>query len=213
MRDEGKGTYGQFVFGQSIPTCCAVVLARSIDVEFYVAIQPAILYPLIDRMLGAKESDAIPQRPISEIERGLSELILGGVLAEYEDAWRPVLSFDLTLHRIEYNLQRRCALAGSEETYRVRYSVRFGCHAGFVELCLPWRKTQQVRQRLAVKPRALTRSCYRSLSLSSGAILLLDGIEMRVVKIGRGRGRSPESLSAWAHHALRSSVAAELQTG
>lgn len=152
LRDDGKGTYAQFVFGQPIPTCCAIVTARSIDVEFFISIQPSILYPLIDQMLGTVEAEPIPQRPLSEIERGLVEVMLQGVFAKYEDAWRQVLSFDLVLDRFEHNLQQNLAMGGSEATYRARYSVRCGSHTGIVEFCLPWQPTQQVRQRLATRP-------------------------------------------------------------
>ena len=152
LRDQGTGTYAQFVFGQSIPTCCAIVLARAIDVEFYFAFHPSILYPLIDNLLGSSNSDPIPQRPLTEIEQGLAELLFARVLDKYEDAWTTALSLDFTLLRFEHNVQQHRAMGGSDETYRARYGVRFGCPSGLVELCLPWAATQQVRHRLAAVP-------------------------------------------------------------
>lgn len=149
LRDQSLGTYAQFVFGQPIPTCCAIARAEPINLEMYFAIQPTILYPLIDRLLGCKQSDPIPQRPITEIESGLAEILLTEIVSKYNDAWQQALTLDLTIAWIEHNVQRLGSMAGSEKTYRARYELRSGSDFGQLEICLPWRATNQIRQRLS----------------------------------------------------------------
>jgi flagellar motor switch protein FliM len=149
LRDQTLGTYAQFVFSQPIPTCCAIVRAESINLETYFAIQPTIIYPLIDRLLGCKQSDPIPQRPITEIESGLAVILLTEIIGKYNDAWQQALTLDLRIARIEHNVQRLGAMPGSEPTYRARYELRCGSDFGQLEICLPWKATNQIRQRLS----------------------------------------------------------------
>lgn len=148
LRHDGLGTYAQFVFGQPVPCCCAILESEASQFEFYLAMSPSILYPFLDRLVGARESDPIPQRPMTEIEQGLVEVLLAQIIAEYEDAWRPTLSLKLNLNRLEHNLLQRQLLSGNDATYRARYDVRFENFSGFIELCLPWESTRQLRQRL-----------------------------------------------------------------
>ena len=149
LRDQSNATYSQFVFGQSIPTCCAVIRAEPINLEFYLAVQPTICYPLIDRLLGCRQSDPIPKRPLSEIETGLMLFMMNEIVTKYGDAWQQALSLELQVDRMEHNVQQLGALAGSEQTYRARYGIRSGTDFGQLEVCLPWQATHQIRQRLA----------------------------------------------------------------
>lgn len=149
LRDQSASTYSRFVFGQLVPTCCAVVRATAADLEFWVSIQPSIAYPLVDRMLGSCQSEPVPQRPMSEIEAGLLQILFGELVGSYGDAWQQALSLGLTVDRLVHNVQQLGVLPGSEATWRVRYEVRCGQDYGIVELCLPWASTRQLRQRLA----------------------------------------------------------------
>lgn len=150
LRDEWLGTYSEFVFGQPVPTCCAVIKSRVHGLEFYLVTDSKILFPLLDRLLGSKTIEPIPQRPLSEIERTVSRLLIEEIVNQYAAAWQHSLSLDPTVDRIEHNLQQMVGLHGSETTYNVRYEVSFDGAFGLLELCLPWQKTDQIRQRLAV---------------------------------------------------------------
>lgn len=149
LRDQSPGSYAQFVFGQVIPTCCAVVRSHTIDLEFWLAFQPTILYPLMDRMLGSRESDPIPQRPLSEIESGLAMIILNDVVTAYGDAWQRALSLELRIERLSHNVQQLGGAAGSEPIWRVRYGLQCGQDFGVLDFCVPWRASRQIRDRLA----------------------------------------------------------------
>lgn len=148
LRHDGLSTFAQFVFGQPVPCCCAIVASETSQFEFYLAVTPSILYPMLDRLVGAREADPVPKRPMTEIERGLVEVLLAQVVAAYEEAWRPILSLSLNLARLEHNLQQSQLLSGGEATYRARYEVRFEGVGGFAEFCLPWEQSRPLRERL-----------------------------------------------------------------
>ena len=149
LREQSVATYAQFVFGQPNPTCCAVVRSRTSDLEFWCTIQPVILYPMIDRLLGCRESDPVPQRPLTEIETALAGLVFEKLIGGYGEAWRRALSLDLEVDRIITNLQLLGAMSGSADVWRTRYAIRSGQDFGYLELAFPWSETRQIRQRLA----------------------------------------------------------------
>lgn len=142
-------TFGQFVFGQPIPTCCISVDTRPISSDLFIAIRPSILFSLVDRVMGSSDLEPPQQRPLTEIEREVARFIVNQVLVKYQDAWQPVLSLDFHVDRIEHNAQQLGALAGAEPVFLVRYDVRCGRDQGWLELCLPWNSTHQMRGRLA----------------------------------------------------------------
>ncbi len=149
LREIVRGTYGQFVFGHTVPTCCAVVLAVPIQTEFFLAIRPSILFPLLDRALGCDLPDPAQRRPLTEIESALSTLLVEQMLGKYREAWQQVLSLELSVDRLEFNTQQMRAMSGSEPVCLVRYDVRCARDQGWVELCIPWKPTQRMRERLA----------------------------------------------------------------
>ena len=149
LRDQSLSSYSQFVLGQPIPTVCAVVRAESLGFEAYFAMQPSVLFPMIDSLLGCKQSDPIPSRPITEIESGLAEVLFSQILGDYQESWQSALSLNLAIARIEHNVQRLGAMNGGQKTYRSRYEILFGSEFGHLEICLPWDRTTQLRQRLS----------------------------------------------------------------
>lgn len=149
LRDAIRGTYGQFVFSQTIPTCCAVIRAEPIHTEFFLAIQPSILYPLLDSMCGTTSKEPPPQRPMTEIEAVLAKRMMRQILHSYSQTFERALSLELVIDRLQHNAQQLKGLSGGEPVFHVTYDVICGSDYGRVTICLPWLGTQQIREQLA----------------------------------------------------------------
>ncbi len=149
MRQAARGTYGHFVFGHSIPTCCAVIIAEPIQAEFFLAIRPSLLFPLLDRLFGCDTPEPPQQRPLSEIEASIAMLLVEQILERYREVWQQVLSLELSVDRFEHNIQQMRVMRGSDPAYLVRYDIRCDRDQGCLEFCIPWDSTQQMRERLA----------------------------------------------------------------
>ena len=62
-------TYGEFVFSLENPTCFNLLRAEPLEGNLILDINPSILYPIIDRLLGGgKDAGPISRRPLTEIE-------------------------------------------------------------------------------------------------------------------------------------------------
>src|SRR5688500_4715584 len=85
-------TYSEFVFSLENPTCFNLLRAEPLEGHLILDINPSILYPIIDRLLGGgREGGGIARRPLTEIEMRLVTRITGLFLKELRRAWENVL--------------------------------------------------------------------------------------------------------------------------
>src|ERR1700676_3592973 len=62
-------TYSEFVFSLENPTCFNLLKAEPLEGNLILDINPSILYPIIDRLLGGgRDPTPVPRRPLTEIE-------------------------------------------------------------------------------------------------------------------------------------------------
>jgi flagellar motor switch protein FliM len=62
-------TYSEFVFSLENPTCFNVLRADPLEGHLILDLNPTILYPIIDRLLGGGREPGVPaRRPLTEIE-------------------------------------------------------------------------------------------------------------------------------------------------
>src|SRR6188768_2640543 len=99
-------TYSEFVFSLENPTCFNLLRAEPLEGHLILDINPSILYPIMDRLLGGgKETAGIARRPLTEIELRLVGRITSLFLQELKHAWKDVLSLNLSVERVESNPQ------------------------------------------------------------------------------------------------------------
>src|SRR6187401_2150082 len=62
-------TYSEFVFSLENPTCFNLLRAAPLEGNLILDINPSILYPIMDRLLGGgKDAGPVSRRPLTEIE-------------------------------------------------------------------------------------------------------------------------------------------------
>src|SRR5687768_14119303 len=99
-------TYSEFIFSLENPTCFNVLAASPLEGNLILDINPAILYPIIDRLLGGgRETGPLARRPLTEIELRLVGRITDLFLAELRHAWENVLEINFEVVRVESNPQ------------------------------------------------------------------------------------------------------------
>src|SRR5512136_225081 len=81
-------TYSEFVFSLENPTCFNLLKAEPLEGNLILDINPSILYPIIDRLLGGgREMGPLARRPLTEIELRLVSRITNLFLDELKRAW------------------------------------------------------------------------------------------------------------------------------
>jgi flagellar motor switch protein FliM len=142
-------TYSEFVFSLENPTCFNLLRAEPLEGNLVLDINPSILYPIIDRMLGGgKEAGPVARRPLTEIELRLVRKITSKFLGELKKAWDTVLPLTLEVERVESNPQLVQFVPPNEVVVLISFELTIGEVRGMMNLCIPFNSIERISNRL-----------------------------------------------------------------
>jgi flagellar motor switch protein FliM len=142
-------TYGEFVFSLENPTCFNLLRAEPLEGNLILDINPSILYPIIDRLLGGgKDAGPVSRRPLTEIELRLVGRITGLFLHELKHAWDGVLPLKLSVDRVESNPQLVQIVPPNEVVVLISFELTLGELRGMINLCIPFNAIERVSSRI-----------------------------------------------------------------
>jgi len=142
-------TYSEFVFSLENPTCFNLLKAEPLEGNLILDINPSILYPIIDRLLGGgKEPGPLARRPLTEIELRLVARITGLFLEELKHAWENVLALDLSVERVESNPQLVQIVPPNEVVVLIGFELTIGDVRGMMNLCIPFNSIERIGGKL-----------------------------------------------------------------
>ena len=143
-------TYSEFVFSLENPTCFNLLRADPLEGNLILDINPSILYPIIDRLLGGgRESGPLARRPLTEIELRLVSRITDLFLAELRHAWENVLELDLEVVRVESNPQLVQIVPPNEVVVLISFELTLGDVRGMINLCIPFNSIERIGGKLS----------------------------------------------------------------
>jgi len=142
-------TYSEFVFSLENPTCFNLLKAEPLEGNLILDINPSILYPIIDRLLGGgREGSTLARRPLTEIELRLVKRITDLFLEELADAWERVLKLDLEVIQVESNPQLVQIVPPNEVVVLISFELTIGEIRGMMNLCVPYNAIERIGNRL-----------------------------------------------------------------
>ena len=142
-------TYSEFVFSLENPSCYNVLNAQPLEGNLILDINPSILYPIIDRLLGGgKEVSPLARRPLTEIELRLVRRITDLFLGELTKAWANVIEFELTVARVESNPQLVQVVPPNEVVVLISFEVTLGEVRGMIHFCVPFNSIERISNKL-----------------------------------------------------------------
>jgi len=143
-------TYSEFVFSLENPTCFNLLRAEPLEGHLILDINPSILYPIIDRLLGGgKDNGPLARRPLTEIELRLVGRITSLFLRELKRAWENVLELNLSVERVESNPQLVQIVPPNEVVVLISFELTVGDIRGIMNLCIPFNSIERISSRLA----------------------------------------------------------------
>jgi flagellar motor switch protein FliM len=146
-------SYGKFVQGLVCPSYFNVLKAEPLTDCLMLDVELAILYPLLDRMLGGgHEDEPPPRRALSDVELPLAARIARLFLDHLRQAWQDVLPLRLDVLQVESHPQRLRALPSEEAVAIVNFRLTIGEQHGTMRLCVPCRAIRQISDKLAGSP-------------------------------------------------------------
>jgi len=158
LRGVDQVTYGQFAYNLETPACFCLLQADALHDRAMLDIEPSILHPMLDRLLGGGAEGPSPDRPLTEVEWCLATRIVRLFLQECGAAWRDVLDLKLEVLQTESNPRLLRALPADEPVILSGFQVAMGELRGTVRFCLPSRAVERVGERLLSEgPAPITR--------------------------------------------------------
>ncbi|HZZ27819.1 MAG TPA: flagellar motor switch protein FliM [Pirellulales bacterium] len=143
-------TYSEFVFSLENPTCFNLLKAEPLDGHLILDINPSILFPIIDRLLGGgKDATPLARRPLTEIELRLVARITGLFLEEFRRAWMNVIELRVAVERVESNPQLVQIVPPNEVIVLISFEITLGEARGMMNLCIPFNSIERIGQKLS----------------------------------------------------------------
>ena len=143
-------TYSEFVFSLENPSCFNLLKAEPLEGNLILDINPSILYPIIDRLLGGgREMGALARRPLTEIELRLVSRITGLFLEELRHAWENVLELKLAVLQVESNPQLVQIVPPNEVVVVISFELTIGDLRGMMNLCIPYNSIERIGGKLS----------------------------------------------------------------
>lgn len=180
-------TYQEFVREASDPAILAAFSAEPLLGSALLEVEPAIAFPMIDRLLGGPGAAHGPLRPVTEIELGVIHRVLQAVLDTWRDAWSHISALRPRILGVETNPLFTQLVAPTEIVLAVTLVCGLGRQEGRIRLCFPYAMIEPLLQRLASRQWAATASeapGSREDQLRSGLAAVLVPVS---VEIGRLR--------------------------
>jgi flagellar motor switch protein FliM len=143
-------TFSEFIFSLENPTCLNLLTADPLEGNLILEINPSILYPIIDRLLGGgREGGPLARRPLTEIELKLVSRINDLFLRELGEAWKNVLELKPKVDRVESNPQLVQIVPPNEVVVLISFDVALGELRGMVNLCIPYNAIERISGKLS----------------------------------------------------------------
>jgi flagellar motor switch protein FliM len=145
--------YGRFLGGLPTPSYFTVLKADPLGDCLMLDVDLAILYPMLDGMLGGSPTDEPPpRRSLSDIELPLAGRVARAILDCLRDTWQHVLPLTLEVMQVESHPRSLRVLPSDETVAIVGFTLTIGHRQGTIWLCIPSRAVKQLGDKLTADP-------------------------------------------------------------
>lgn len=143
-------TYSEFVFSLENPTCYSVLTCSPLDGYMVLEMNPSIVYPMIDRLLGGGKGDVVvPRRPLTDIETRLVQRVAKFAIDGLKAVWSQVIPIDFKIDRIESNPQLVYIVPPNEVIVLISFEIAMGDLRGMMNFCIPFNVIEPVISQLS----------------------------------------------------------------
>ena len=129
--------YVEYLYGLPDPTAIFTLAMHPLQGVAVLELNPAIAFPIIDRMLGGAGEQIRKTRAVTEIEQKVLESFLKIVSDDLREAWRPLVELDLQITGRETRPQLLQIVAPNEVVVAIVFHVQMGDIQGLMSLCIP----------------------------------------------------------------------------
>ncbi len=173
-------TYGEFLMSLPSPTSFNIFSMRPLDGNGVLEINPSIVFPMIDRLLGGKGEPYDNTREFSDIEINLLDAVLRQIMQTLKDAWSSVTDIFPSIDAKESSPNVVQIVAQNEIVIMVVMELIVGHSSGMINICYPVIALETVLSRLGNRDVMLGETTSRKKSRNKELQALVGGADVRV---------------------------------
>lgn len=140
--------FGDYMNSIPLPAVLAVFKAEEWENFGLATVDSALIYSMIDVLLGGRRGNTslrIEGRPYTTIETNLVKRLVEVVLADAEQAFRPLSPVTLSIDRLETNPRFAAISRPANAAILVRLRIDMEDRGGNIELLLPYATIEPIR--------------------------------------------------------------------
>ncbi len=143
--------FGEYLNSIPLPAILAVFKAEQWDNYGLFTVDSNLIYAMIDVLLGGRRGHMIMRvdgRPYTTIETGLIKRMIEVVLADAEQAFRPISPVKFDIDRLETNPRFAAISRPTNAAILVRLRIDMEDRGGAIEMLLPYATIEPIRETL-----------------------------------------------------------------
>ena len=130
-------SYQEFLLSVPDPTCFNAISIRPLEGAFALEVNPQLVFPIIDKMLGGPGDPLKVLRTMTDIEQSIFDGVLKLALDDLREAWRGIIDLDFKIQARETSPQLIQIVAPNEVVLLVVFEVKMGTVVGMINLAIP----------------------------------------------------------------------------
>jgi len=130
-------TYSEFLLSLPDPTCFTSIQMRPLEGNAALEINPSLVFPIIDKMLGGPGESLGEIRAMTAIEQNIFEAIIRLILDDLMEVWKQIVVLNMRVHAQETSPQLVQVVAPNEVVVLVVFEVKFQEVVGMMNFCVP----------------------------------------------------------------------------
>lgn len=141
-------SYSAFLKEIPDPTMFSSIGMRPLDDNLALEMNPSVVFPMIDMILGGPGLAPSENRTLTEIEMNIVDGVLRLAMRDLRTAWNPVIDLDLYLEEKGTKAQMFQIVSPGETVIAIKLEVKIGENSGMMNICIPSRVLKQLRNKL-----------------------------------------------------------------
>jgi flagellar motor switch protein FliM len=138
-------TYSEFIMSLPNPTCFNLLSNEPLEGNMILEMNPSIVFPIIEWQTGGgKTPVAFPERPLTEIEWGLTSKVVEKAISQLDVMWSGIKQLKLEVIAREANPQLMQIVAPNEPVVLARFEVILGTYSGMMNICVPFMSIEPI---------------------------------------------------------------------
>ena len=154
-------TYGEFLMSLPSPTSFNVFSFKPLDGKGVIEINPSIVFPMIDRLLGGPGMPFDTNREFTDIELNLLDQILRVITQNMKEVWSPIMEVFPVVEAKESSPNVVQIVAQNEIVIMVVMEIIIGQTSGMMNICYPVISIESLLPKLASRDLMLSETSSR----------------------------------------------------